>query len=160
MNLTDEQVKVLKDLAIEAGKKRNLPTSAILIKDNKIAFKAASSVASDNMTTHHGEILVINQACQKEKSSMIKGYTLVSAFEPCLMCTSAAFWAGIKEIYYILPASKYIKNIPWCSELKETGKQDIIDRFTEPVKVTKLDQYEKEFAPIFDEYVKNIVERK
>ncbi len=160
MKLSQIQINTLKKLTITSGKKGNLPNGAILVDaKGKIIGKAESLVATNKDATAHAERLVIEKVCKKNKSPIVPRYKLVSVFEPCLMCLSAAYWAGIKEIYYIIPACKYWDAMPWSSESKKINKNDLVGKFSEKIKLEYLGEYEKEFSKIFDEYVKNLISR-
>ncbi|MBU3924676.1 nucleoside deaminase [Patescibacteria group bacterium] len=160
MKLSQIQINTLEKLMITSGKKGNLPNGAILIdRKGKIICKGESLVATNKDATAHAERMVIEKVCKKIKSPIIPHYKLVSVFEPCLMCLSAAYWAGIKEIYYIIPACKYWDAIPWVSESKKINKNDLAGKFSEKIKLEHLGEYEKEFSKIFDEYAKNLILR-
>lgn len=160
MELNQTQIKILKDLMIASGKKGNLPNSAILIDNaGKIAGESGSLVATSKDATAHAERLVIEKVCKMSNSPMIPQYKLISVFEPCLMCLSATWWAGIKEVYYIIPASKYWDSIPWAAEGKNIDKNDLINKFSEKMKFKHLSEYEKDFSGVFDDYIKNIISR-
>ena len=149
MKLSTEQIKTLKKLTILAGKKGNLPNAAIIIdNDGNIIGQSQSLVATSKDATAHAERLVIEKVCKANKSCVIPQYKLISVFEPCLMCLSASFWAGVKEVYYIIPASKYWNEIPWISESKKINKQDLIAKFSEEIRFIHLRSYEKDFVNI------------
>ncbi len=156
MELTKEQLKVLERLTIDSGKKGNLPNAAILIKGRKIIGKSGSYVASKKDATAHAERLVIEKVCKKEKRFLLPEYSLVTVFEPCLMCFGAAYWVGIKKVYYIIPAKKYIKEIPWCGESKKLNKDKLTRKLAEPFRIIHLKKYMKEFTKIFDDYADKV----
>jgi guanine deaminase len=70
------------------------------VRDGKIIGEGANRVVAENDPTWHGEIEAIRNACKKEGSFKLDGATLYTSAEPCPMCMSAAYWAGISEIYY------------------------------------------------------------
>ena len=158
--LTKQQIRKLKQLSIDSAKKRNLPNGAILVDDkNQIVSFSQSLVASNTDATAHAERLVIEKYCKKVKSPIVKNIKLITVIESCLMCLSACYWAGIDEVYYILPASFYWEKIPWLIESKQIDKQKLINQFEPPVKLFWLKDLVDEFKPIFEEYVKNVISR-
>ncbi|HEY2362722.1 MAG TPA: nucleoside deaminase, partial [Candidatus Angelobacter sp.] len=54
----------------------------------------------DSDPTAHAEIVAIRDACRKLQSHRLDGSAMYSSCEPCPMCLSAMYWAGIKELYF------------------------------------------------------------
>jgi len=87
-------------LAIEEAKKGDFPWGAIIIKNDKVVSKAHNTMISDIDSTAHAEINAIRKACKKLNSMKILDCTLYVTANPCPMCFSAAWRAGIKKIVY------------------------------------------------------------
>ena len=73
---------------------------AVLVKDGKILAEGANRVVAENDPTWHGEMEAIRNACRKLGSFKLHGCTLYTSAEPCPMCAAAAYWAGIKRVFY------------------------------------------------------------
>ncbi len=88
--------------AIELAKKsdKDIPISAIIIKDGKIISKAVNEREKQQLTTAHAEILAINRACKKLKSWRLNGCEMYVTLEPCPMCASAIIQSRISKVYY------------------------------------------------------------
>jgi tRNA(Arg) A34 adenosine deaminase TadA len=161
MELTTEQIKTLKALAIDSAEKNNLPNAALAIKNGKTVESAGSYPASTPDATMHSERALVTKLCKKENKFLLPtGYSVVSVVEPCLMCIGAAYWAGIKKIYYIIPASKYAKKIPWMTESNTLNKLELVKQLNEKMELIHLPEYEDEFKKLFEMYVKKTVKRK
>ncbi|MGB9707222.1 MAG: nucleoside deaminase [Microgenomates group bacterium] len=154
-------IETLKELSVDSAKKKNLPTASILINNNDevLAF-SESLVASNTDATAHSERLVIEKYCKKIHSPIISNTKLITVIEPCLMCLSACYWAGIERVYYILPASLYWDKISWLVESKKINKQKIINQFEPPLQLFWLKKLMNEFRPVFENYIKNVILRK
>lgn len=76
------------------------PFGAVIVKDGEIIAKGCNMVTSTNDPTAHAEVSVIREACKKLGTFDLTGCELYTSCEPCPMCLSAAYWAGIKKIYY------------------------------------------------------------
>ena len=76
------------------------PFGAVIVKENKIIARGANTVTSANDPTAHAEVNAIREACRSVKNFSLEGCTLYTSCEPCPMCLSAAYWAGIKKIYF------------------------------------------------------------
>src|SRR3990167_5400838 len=139
-------------MAISA-KKGNLANSGLVIEDienNKIIASAESWVVSSCDATAHSERLLVEIVCKLKHSNYTPGLTMISVVEPCLMCMSACSQAGYKEIYYIIPAKKYVKKIPWMTDTVIINKILIANQFTSPIKLIYLKEYEEEFSNVFE----------
>lgn len=76
------------------------PFGAVIVRNGEVVATGVNTVTIDNDPTAHAEVNAIRQACNKEKSFSLKGCTIYSSCEPCPMCLSALYWAGVSRIYY------------------------------------------------------------
>lgn len=82
------------------------PYGAVIVKDNRIIAKSPNQVINLGAPMWHAEICAIDQATEElsapgsRKPGDLKGATLYASTAPCIMCYSAAVYAGIKKIYY------------------------------------------------------------
>lgn len=61
---------------------------------------SGNRVVPNNDPTAHAEVMAIREACRKLGTFDLKGCTVYASCEPCPMCLSAIYWAGISKIYY------------------------------------------------------------
>lgn len=87
-------------LSIDNVKNGGGPFGAVIVKDGEIVATGVNRVTANNDPTAHAEVTAIRNACQKVGSFKLEGCTIYTSCEPCPMCLSAIYWAGIKEIYY------------------------------------------------------------
>ena len=103
--ITDDD-KAFMARAIALSEKTSLIDSAggvfgsVIVQDGKILAEGANRVVAENDPTWHGEIDAIRKACKAQGSFKLRDATLYTSAEPCPMCMAAAYWAGIKTIYY------------------------------------------------------------
>lgn len=76
------------------------PFGAVIVKDGEIISTGVNRVTSENDPTAHAEVKAIREACQKLGNFKLEGCTVYSSCEPCPMCLSALYWAGVKKIYF------------------------------------------------------------
>ena len=88
------------DLSIENVANGGGPFGAVIVRDDKVVATGVNRVTANNDPTAHAEVSAIRAACQKEGSFMLKGCTIYTSCEPCPMCLSAIYWAGISHICY------------------------------------------------------------
>lgn len=88
------------DLSIENVANGGGPFGAVIVKNNKIVATGVNRVTANNDPTAHAEVSAIRAACQKENSFKLEGCTIYTSCEPCPMCLSAIYWAGISRICF------------------------------------------------------------
>ena len=76
------------------------PFGAIIAKEGVAIASGCNSVTTGNDPTAHAEIVAIRSACQTLNTWDLKGYELYTRCEPCPMCLSDAYWAGISTIWF------------------------------------------------------------
>lgn len=103
IQITDTDRKFMKmacDLAFDNIDKGGGPFGAVIVKDGMIVSTGCNSVTIDNDPTAHAEVNAIRNACRKTNNFKLEGCTVYSSCEPCPMCLSALYWAGVARIYY------------------------------------------------------------
>ena len=89
-------------LAKKAYNKKEIPVSALIIKDNKIISKAYNKKNLNNNPIFHAEVLCIFKACKKLKRWNLNDCILYVTLEPCDMCKEIIQEARIKTVNYYL----------------------------------------------------------
>lgn len=84
------------DQAVAAG---DQPFGAVVVKDRKIIGYGPSRVRTDHDATAHAEMTAIRAASRALGSGDLSGCTLYSTSPPCAMCGTAAYWAGIDQVF-------------------------------------------------------------
>lgn len=87
-------------LSIENIERGGGPFGAVIVRDGKIISRGANSVTLDNDPTAHAEVNAIRNACRSLGTFQLGGCIVFSSCEPCPMCLSALYWAGVKKIFY------------------------------------------------------------
>ena len=91
--------------AIEEAKKalkfsKDIPIGCVIKCDNKIIASAHNLREENDDITAHAEILAIQKAQKKLKTSRLNNCELYVTLEPCPMCAWAIIQSGIKTIYF------------------------------------------------------------
>ena len=76
------------------------PCGAVIARDGEIIARGANSVTKLNDQAANAEVTERGEECGNEKNFKLEGCELYTSCEPCPMCLSAAYWAGIERIYY------------------------------------------------------------
>ena len=101
--ITDDDRKFMKmacDLACENIDRGGGPFGAVIVKNGEVIAAAGNSVTLDNDPTAHAEVNAIRKACSLTRNFNLAGCVVYSSCEPCPMCLSALYWAGVSRIYY------------------------------------------------------------
>ena len=93
-------MKVCLEEAKKCYKTGDVPVGAVIVKDGNIIAKSHNKREKNNKTCAHAEILAIEKANKKLKSSRLDGLDIYITKEPCLMCMGAILSARIKTIYF------------------------------------------------------------
>lgn len=88
------------DLSVDNVDNGGGPFGAVIVKDGKVLSSGVNRVVPNNDPTAHAEVSAIRQACGSLKTYKLEGCTIYSSCEPCPMCLSAIYWAGIKRLCY------------------------------------------------------------
>ncbi len=88
------------DLSIENVANGGGPFGAVIVRGNQIIATGTNRVTANNDPTAHAEVSAIRDACAKEQTFKLEGCTCYTSCEPCPMCLSALYWAGVKRIVY------------------------------------------------------------
>lgn len=76
------------------------PFGAVIVREGQEVAASGNSVTNDNDPTAHAEVNCIRQACRLLGTFDLSGCDIYSSCEPCPMCLSAIYWAGIDNLYY------------------------------------------------------------
>ena len=88
------------DLSIENVANGGGPFGAVIVRDGEVVATGVNRVTANNDPTAHAEVSAIRAACQKEGSFKLEGCTIYTSCEPCPMCLSAIYWAGLSRICF------------------------------------------------------------
>lgn len=76
------------------------PFGAVIVREGEVVAAGVNTVTLSNDPTAHAEVNAIREACRKLGAFSLKDCVVYSSCEPCPMCLSALYWAGVKRIYF------------------------------------------------------------
>ncbi len=88
------------DLSIENVANGGGPFGAVIVRDGEIVATGTNRVTASCDPTAHAEVSAIRAACAKLGTFKLEGCVIYTSCEPCPMCLSAIYWAGLERIYY------------------------------------------------------------
>jgi tRNA(Arg) A34 adenosine deaminase TadA len=99
--MNDKQyLQLAVEQAKQSVKEGGFPAGSVVVKDDVIISRGISIGFKLNDATSHSEISSIREACHNLQTTNLSGATLYASVQPCLMCFSAAYWAGISRIVF------------------------------------------------------------
>lgn len=155
MQITKAQQNKLLKLMANSAHKGNLANSAMVIRKEKEVASAESWVVSSWDATAHSERMLVSHVCQQMNTNFTPDLAMISVVEPCLMCLSACSQAGYSRVGYIIPAHKYVQQIPWMTDIDNLDKVKLASQFSSPVQLIHLNQYQQRFCKKFEELMQN-----
>lgn len=102
-NFTPEDKKFMQlaiDLSIENVAQGGGPFGAVIVRNGEVIATGTNRVTENCDPTAHAEVSAIRAACAALGDFKLSGCTVYSSCEPCPMCLSALYWAGVERIFY------------------------------------------------------------
>jgi tRNA(Arg) A34 adenosine deaminase TadA len=92
--------------AAQSVARGGFPAGAILVRNGQAIGEGVSIGSVIHDPTSHSEMAAIRDACKNIQSSDLSGAVLYASMQPCIMCFSAAMWAGVARIVFACPQNK------------------------------------------------------
>ncbi len=96
----EELMRLAIDISVRSVENGGGPFGAVIARDGKVVATGSNCVTLHNDPTAHAEVSAIREACGSEHNFRLEGCRIYSSCEPCPMCLSAIYWAGIERIYF------------------------------------------------------------
>lgn len=96
----DTFMKQAIQLALDNVEKGGQPFGAVLVKDNEVISEGVNELHIHFDVSGHAELLAIRRAQAKLQTLDLSACTIYASGEPCAMCLTAMYFAGIKTVYY------------------------------------------------------------
>lgn len=138
-----ELLKQAVELSKESFEKGRFPAGAILVKDSQVIGTGISGLYPHIHI--HAETRLIDEAMEKY-NEQLEGFELVTSMEPCLMCLSKAYWAGIRKITYVLSRRDVDQELAY--ESKHTS-DEILSKFNQNMGLMQDKTYFDEALAIY-----------
>lgn len=88
------------DLSVKNVAEGGGPFGAVVVRDGRVIATGVNRVTANCDPTAHAEVSAIRAACAAEHDFKLRGCTVYSSCEPCPMCLSALYWAGVDRICF------------------------------------------------------------
>jgi tRNA(Arg) A34 adenosine deaminase TadA len=87
-------------IALNEARRGDYPFGAVIVKDGKILSVGRNLGKTHDDPTAHGEMVAIRRCLAVHGSAALKGATLYTSGEPCVMCMGAIIWCGVGRLVY------------------------------------------------------------
>ena len=88
------------ELSIENIDSGGGPFGAVIVRNGEVIATGTNRVVPNSDPTAHAEVMAIRNACAKLGTFELTDCTVYTSCEPCPMCLSALYWAGVSRICY------------------------------------------------------------
>src|SRR5215813_1460815 len=132
MTVEEQFIRQAIELARQAREHDNHPFGALLVIDNQVVLTAENTINTDKNPTCHAETNLVQKAIRKLSPEQLAKAALYTSTEPCVMCTGAIYWAGIRKLIYGLANEELAK---LAGERLPISCREILDRAWEKVEI-------------------------
>jgi tRNA(adenine34) deaminase len=87
-------------MALEQARIADFPFGAVIVKDGKVMARGRNMGRTFGDPTAHGEMVTIRRFLDQYPPSMLRGATLYTTGEPCVMCMGAILWCHIGRLVF------------------------------------------------------------
>lgn len=143
MNYLSRAVELSK-ISLDAGE---FPAGAVLVTKNGGVYESKPSVPHN-----HGECMVVDDAVQAE-GHPLTGAVMYASMQPCLMCSSKMYWAGVEQVEYAIP--KQAVNMEYAYENNEDTEK-ITSSFWKPLHMQHISDLQEEALTIYKLWVSRL----
>lgn len=141
-------VKTAIKMAQQSYDEGSFPAGAVIVQNDKIITQTTS--ASFPKINFHAESKAIDNAVN-ELNQQLSGCTLYASMEPCLMCLSRVYWAGIRRIVFAVKK----ESVPYevCYESNH-NHYDLIEKFNEKIELVHVEELQDDALASVNEWLK------
>jgi tRNA(Arg) A34 adenosine deaminase TadA len=99
--VTDQDVvRHLITLGEAALAKGERPFAAALVFEERIVDEAVDEVFATHDPTAHAEVVAIRRRCAALSVPHLRGHTLYTLVEPCVMCCGGIHWSKVRAVVF------------------------------------------------------------
>ena len=147
--MTDQKyIRQAIDLSKKSFDKGYFPAGSLVVQSGKIL---STEISSPYPGHQHADSKAVDNAFENYGDKLVSA-TLYSSMEPCLMCISRAYWAGIRRIVFACSQTAVSR------EYFETGASidKIVSAFNEDVELVHLKDFQSEAIQVVRKWEKKV----
>jgi len=87
-------------MALEEARQDDHAFGCVIARDNEVIARGHNLGKTNDDPTAHGEMVAIRRCLADRGSAVLRGATLYTSGEPCVMCMGAIVWCGIGRVVF------------------------------------------------------------
>ena len=87
-------------MAIDEARQADFPFGAVIVRDGAVIARGRNLGRTNDDPTAHGEMVAIRRCLAEHGSAALRGSTLYTSGEPCVMCMGAILWCHVGRLVY------------------------------------------------------------
>jgi len=87
-------------MAIDEARQGDYAFGAVIVRDGQVLARGRNLGKTNDDPTAHGEMVAIRRFLADRGSAALRGTTLYTSGEPCVMCMGAIVWCGIGRLVF------------------------------------------------------------
>ena len=135
------------EMSVKSFEEGAFPAGAVIVKNNEVI--AQNTSAKYPKINFHAESKTIDEAVNK-LDSQLTDCTMYCSMQPCLMCLSRAYWAGIRRIVYVVKKEEVDTKLCYESPLNH---EQIVKEFNDEIEIIQIPELEQEALATYNEWM-------
>jgi len=111
-------------MALEEARQGDYAFGCVIARDNEVIARGHNLGKTNDDPTAHGEMVAIRRCLADHGSAALRGATLYTSGEPCVMCMGAIVWCGIGRV--VFAASVPQIGSPWTCDTARTEAKRLL----------------------------------
>jgi tRNA(Arg) A34 adenosine deaminase TadA len=87
-------------MALDEARQGDYAFGCVIVREGQVVARGRNLGKTNDDPTAHGEMVAIRRALADRGSAALRGATLYTSGEPCVMCMGAIVWCGIGRLVY------------------------------------------------------------
>ena len=87
-------------IALDEARQADFPFGAVIVRDGQVLARGRNLGRTNGDPTAHGEIVAIRRCLADHGSAALRGSTLYTSGEPCVMCMGAILWCRVGRLVF------------------------------------------------------------
>src|SRR5499427_6429330 len=87
-------------IALDEARQADFPFGAVIVSDGQVIARGRNLGRTNGDPTAHGEMVAIRRCLADHGSASLKGATIYTSGEPCVMCMGAIVWCRFGRLVF------------------------------------------------------------